>query len=1113
MQKDVVKFKQLHEELKIRYDDLMEEYNKYQDTQDNLQTLNEELERNLDSRDKEIADISKKLQASEKERVAQAKDIQEINEQLAHVEEINAELLKQIEQEREQTLGIEASVEQYEDELQEKEQALEKAQNLIKKLNDECERMVKDLKKYETFNENLKKENRNLEKMYNDVRKKMTEVDGLKRTEERLREESSSLKMKIQELNTSKQNETTELSHTIGSLLEEKTHLEAVIEELEEKLKEIEKQSDEREELFKKTYDRLQDVETTLLQREEFIKILQEAHEQSVTIKDEEITHLKRQAENVIRNLQVLQAQDEGSQSALSYRKLNKTPLKPAKLTNPKKRSALKVTAYDQLNKENTPENTDELEAAHKLLENLVVSPATVESLAEQLEKALLREANLKIYIKKFVEEEAKYIKERLKNAEHNVSVLRPEVERWIMRNEELETRMVEMSERNQRLIRVVKDYQKAIIIKNKQIKDNEEYFDNIRKDLIHTIDILKSELAYDRDIYAREIIPEGINTINNALSISHSKILELSKQISELNLQLQDTQLKVDQKEEMLRYRDDDLRYVKNEFIRVKNDLWHIERELESEPRRASLNPVSLDNPAPHFFDTFRKQHYTKDASLREIEDLDNITPTARKVLEDIQELKDYKEALMHERETREHLLKEIDRLEHANSETKEALEEKLNELQEALKDRERGWNEEYLRLHEEIKDMKDCQMSAEDKNRIIYKLEQELYSLKGQNKDLMQRLNENSADCDVLERQLKETRNQLDKVLLQVEESKVKYNRDVDQLKYEISEKSRELLDARARINRFEAESIVKSTEIDRSTMRLSELEKFKTDRRMELEAKDSIIRDLQRELDYLKKSSAVLSEAFSSRYTPAKSDSLKYSSSDNTKSLLSKLEEENYELCKENTRLKKAYENLLADKKMLDEELARERLPKVHTRARTDFKGYEESASQEAMLKDTPYIKRLEELLEEKNQQLITLKRQLEINQEATFKSPKSVPLQPIGHDTFRLNKDSRNHEETIQDLEKEIERLSRKKESDKKSFQKRVKEFELILRYLEEKIMSCTEASHRPITSDKMQNLIKDLASKNPSLNAWLNAICNKLDTLSLEKVDKMGKIVF
>ena len=161
---------------------------------------------------------------------------------------------------------------------------------------------------------------------------------------------------------------------------------------------------------------------------------------------------------------------------------------------------------------------------------------------------------------------------------------------------------------------------------------------------------------------------------------------------------------------------------------------------------------------------------------------------------------------------------------------------------------------------------------------------------------------------------------------------------------------------------------------------------------------------------------------------------------------------------------------------------------------------MKGYEESASQDGMSKDTPYIKRLEELLEEKNQQLITLKRQMEMSQEATFKSPKSVPLQPLGHDTFRPNKDPRNAEESIQELEKEIERLIRKKESDKKSFQKRVKEFELILRYLEEKIMSRTESSHRPISSDKMQNLIKDLASKNPSLNAWLSTICNKLDCL-------------
>ena len=41
-----------------------------------------------------------------------------------------------------------------------------------------------------------------------------------------------------------------------------------------------------------------------------------------------------------------------------------------------------------------------------------------------------------------------------------------------------------------------------------------------------------------------------------------------------------------------------------------------------------------------------------------------------------------------------------------------------------------------------------------------------------------------------------------------------------------------------------------------------------------------------------------------------------------------------------------------------------------------------------------------------------------------------------------------------------------RLKRKRESDKKSFQKRVKEFELILRYLEEKIKVATGEPETP-----------------------------------------------
>jgi chromosome segregation ATPase len=42
---------------------------------------------------------------------------------------------------------------------------------LIKKLNDECERTVKDLKKTENEVNSLKKENRNYEKGYIEVKK------------------------------------------------------------------------------------------------------------------------------------------------------------------------------------------------------------------------------------------------------------------------------------------------------------------------------------------------------------------------------------------------------------------------------------------------------------------------------------------------------------------------------------------------------------------------------------------------------------------------------------------------------------------------------------------------------------------------------------------------------------------------------------------------------------------------------------------------------------------------------------------------------------------------------------------------------------------------------
>ena len=72
--------------------------------------------------------------------------------------------MDQIDMDRNEQDSFKQILSEYEEENQTKELALEKAQGLIKKLNDECERTIKDLKKYEAEVVTLKKENRSYEK-------------------------------------------------------------------------------------------------------------------------------------------------------------------------------------------------------------------------------------------------------------------------------------------------------------------------------------------------------------------------------------------------------------------------------------------------------------------------------------------------------------------------------------------------------------------------------------------------------------------------------------------------------------------------------------------------------------------------------------------------------------------------------------------------------------------------------------------------------------------------------------------------------------------------------------------------------------------------------------
>ena len=97
-----------------------------------------------------------------------------------------------------------------------------------------------------------------------------------------------------------------------------------------------------------------------------------------------------------------------------------------------------------------------------------VGSPAWLINLKLQLEAAWARENALNKNMVAIVEREAKNIAEHLESMKRLEERLRPEIEKWVMRCEELEQRLGDTMANTGKLGRVMKDCMKTIAIKDK---------------------------------------------------------------------------------------------------------------------------------------------------------------------------------------------------------------------------------------------------------------------------------------------------------------------------------------------------------------------------------------------------------------------------------------------------------------------------------------------------------------------------------------------------------------------------------------------------------------------------------------------------------------------
>lgn len=155
-----------------------------------------------------------------------------LKEERWNLELVNSDLLRRLEQKEKDLLNIKSILDDTKWDTFEKEKSIEKAQKVIKKLNDEWERAMKDLQTSEERLDTLQIDNKNLNRQLVDLQIQWQENEKLNKTQVRLRAEIQKLKDDYNKLADEKEDMLICKNEEIEKLKIEKNQLEEIIESL-----------------------------------------------------------------------------------------------------------------------------------------------------------------------------------------------------------------------------------------------------------------------------------------------------------------------------------------------------------------------------------------------------------------------------------------------------------------------------------------------------------------------------------------------------------------------------------------------------------------------------------------------------------------------------------------------------------------------------------------------------------------------------------------------------------------------------------------------------------------------------------------------------------------
>jgi myosin heavy subunit len=269
------------------------------------------------------------------------------------------------------------------------------------------------------------------------------------------------LQKKYNDLKAKNFEETEKLTLKIEQLSEEKWMIESAFEELSQKFLEIEKITLKRMEDFSQNLETLQNLEENLKSKEKIIENQKKLNQDLEISKQLELDSLKKTA-------------------SLAFENFSKKSSEPS----------------DSLSKKFQFKS---------------------KNLTQALKELLFWFTSLQRYINLVVERESEVIAACVKSFDKKTENFRADFEKWVMRNEELEQRLVSVESNNLKFIRVIADLQKIVFAKDRQFDEVVRMYSGIGKEMQSTIDFLSVELSDKQAIIVKEFLPSAFQMFRRA--------------------------------------------------------------------------------------------------------------------------------------------------------------------------------------------------------------------------------------------------------------------------------------------------------------------------------------------------------------------------------------------------------------------------------------------------------------------------------------------------------------------------------------------------------------------------------------------------------------------